>query len=366
MAVNIQTITRYLEQLAPSAYQESYDNSGFICGNPADEVTGILCSLDATEAIVDEAIREGCNLVVAHHPIVFKGLKRITGQNYVERTVIKAIKHDVAIYAIHTNLDNVATGVNKKISDIIGLANPRVLAPKPSTLRKLTTFVPPENTEQVLNALSEAGAGNIGNYKNCSFQLEGKGTFQPTAEANPHIGEAGKLEHVHENRVEVLFPAVHTHSVLQTLRAAHPYEEVAYYMHELVNDNQEVGSGMIGELTEGMKTEEFLTLLKEKMNLPLIRHTALVRSEIKRVAVCGGAGSFLLNNALREQADIFITADYKYHEFFDADGKIIIADIGHYESEIFTKDLLKELLSEKFANFAVRTAKTVTNPVRYF
>jgi dinuclear metal center YbgI/SA1388 family protein len=366
MAVNIQTITRYLEQLAPSAYQESYDNSGLICGNPLSQVTGILCSLDATEAVVDEAIREGCNLVVAHHPIVFKGLKSITGRNYVERTIIRAIKHDVAIYAIHTNLDNISTGVNKKISDILGLTNTRVLAPKPSILRKLTTFVPLENTGQVLNALSEAGAGNIGNYKNCSFQLEGKGTFQPTAEANPHIGEAGKLEHVKENRVEVLFPAVHTDSVLRTLKATHPYEEVAYYLHELVNDNQEVGSGMIGKLPQGMEVEEFLTSLKEKLNLPVIRHTALVRKEINSVAVCGGAGSFLLKHALRQQADVFITADYKYHEFFDADGKIIIADIGHYESEIFTKDLLKELLSEKFANFAVRTAKTVTNPVLYF
>ena len=361
----IQDITRYLETLAPRAYQESYDNAGLITGNPTQEVTGVLVSLDAIESVVDEAIERKCNLIVSHHPIVFRGLKSLTGKNYVERTVIKAIKHDIALYAIHTNLDSVYHGVNHKIADKIGLKNLSILAPKPQTLNKLTTFVPQEATEAVLNALSEAGAGHIGHYKNCSFQVTGTGTFQPDEAADPHIGEPGKLEHVTEQRIEVIFPAHQAAQVLAALRAAHPYEEVAYYLHRLENENQEVGSGMIGELAQPIAGADFLTLLKENMELQVIRHTALLSRKIQRVAVCGGAGSFLLPHALRQQADAFVTADFKYHEFFDADGQLVIADIGHYESEVFTKELIRDFLLKKFVNFAVHLAKTNTNPLFY-
>ena len=361
----IQDITRYLETLAPRAYQESYDNTGLITGNPTQEVTGVLVSLDAIESVVDEAIERNCNLAVSHHPIVFRGLKSLTGKNYVERTVIKAIKHDIALYAIHTNLDSVYHGVNHKIADKIGLKNLHILAPKSQTLNKLTTFVPQEAAEAVLNALSEAGAGHIGHYKNCSFQVTGTGTFQPDEAAHPHIGEPGKLEHVTEQRIEVIFPAYQATQVLAALRAAHPYEEVAYYLHRLENENQEVGSGMIGELAQPIAGADFLALLKENMELQVIRHTALLPKKIQRVAVCGGAGSFLLPHALRQQADAFVTADFKYHEFFDADGQLVIADIGHYESEVFTKELIRDFLLKKFVNFAVHLAKTNTNPLFY-
>ena len=361
----IQDITRYLETIAPRAYQESYDNAGLITGDPTAEVRGVLVSLDAVESVIDEAIAHDCNLVVAHHPIVFRGLKSLTGKNYVERTVIKAIKNDVALYAIHTNLDNVLLGVNKRICDRLGLQDSRILVPKTGTLQKLVTFVPQENTEPVLRALGEAGAGQIGNYRNCSFRTAGTGTFQPNERANPHIGEAGKREEVEEQRIEVIYPAHLAGPVLRALRTSHPYEEVAYYQQALENENQEVGSGMIGTLPEPLSGEDFLAYLKEKMQLSVVRHTRLTDRPIQRVAVCGGAGSFLLPHALRQQADAFVTADYKYHEFFDADGQLVIADIGHYESEVFTKHLIAEFLSAKFVNFAVRLSETNTNPVFY-
>ena len=361
----IQDVTRYLETIAPPAYQESYDNARLIVGNPQAEVTGILVSLDAIESVVDEAIAQGCNLVVSHHPIVFRGLKSLTGATYVERTVIKAIKHDIALYAIHTNLDNVHHGVNRRISERLGLQNLRILAPKADTLQKLVTFVPLADTDHVLRALGEAGAGQIGNYKNCSFRTAGTGTFQPNEQASPHIGEAGKQEQVEEQRIEVMYPAHLSTQILAALRSAHPYEEVAYYQQALANENQEVGSGMIGELPTPLSGTEFLAYLKQKMQLPIIRHTQLLDTPVQRVAVCGGAGSFLLPHALRQHADAFVTADYKYHEFFDADGRLVIADIGHYESEVFTKELLGELLSKKFVNFAVLLSEVSTNPVFY-
>ena len=362
----IKNVIAHLEDTAPSAYQESYDNSGLITGNPQEEVQGIMISLDATEAIVDEAIDNGCNMIVAHHPIVFRGLKSLTGRSYVERTIIKAIKNDIAIYAIHTNLDNVLQGVNNKICQKIGLQNPRILLPKKLTLNKLTVFVPNESAGPILSALSDAGAGQIGNYKNCSFQVSGQGTFQPNNDANPTIGEPGKLEKVDEKRIEVIFPSFKAKQIIAAMKNAHPYEEIAYYLHALENENQEVGSGMFGMLEKPMEAEEFLAHLKNSMSLNCIRHTQPPQQKIQTVAVCGGAGSFLLPHAIRSKADAFVTADYKYHEFFDAEEQLMIADIGHYESEVYTKELILELLSEKFVSFAVHLAKTNTNPVLYY
>lgn len=364
--MKIKELTNYLESVAPLPYQESYDNAGLLTGNPNEEVTGVLLTLDCIETIIEEAISKKCNLVIAHHPIVFGGLKRLTGRNYVERTVIKAIKNDIAIYAIHTNLDNVLNGVNAKIAEKIGLENVKILLPKRNMLKKLTTFVPIEATEKVLEALHEAGAGNIGNYSHCSFSVVGEGSFKPNDKANPHIGEAGILEKVQEMRIEVVFPS-HTESrIIGALKKAHPYEEVAYYVHTLENESQEIGSGMIGNLVTAMDESDFLRHLKEKMQVSCIKHTALLGKKIKKVAICGGAGGFLLRNAIAAGADIFITSDYKYHEFFDADSQIIIADIGHYESEQFTKELLFELLEKRFEILKINISEVNTNPVKYF
>ncbi|RAJ94279.1 dinuclear metal center YbgI/SA1388 family protein [Larkinella arboricola] len=372
--MKIKDITAYLEAWAPLAYQESYDNAGLIVGDPGVTVTGILVTLDITEAVVEEAVRKNCNLIVAHHPIVFRGLKKLNGRNYVERVVIKAIKNDVALYAAHTNLDNIAGGVSFKIAQKLGLENVRILAPKSEMLMKLVTFVPTEQekpefrgaSQAVLDALYEAGVGQIGKYDRCSFRTEGTGTFRGNTDSNPTLGEAGQDEQAHENRIEVIFPAYRQNTVLAALRKAHPYEEVAYYLTTLVNENQEVGSGAVGDLPEALSETNFLAYLKNRMDLSVIRHTALRGQPVRRVAVCGGAGGFLLNDALAARADVFITADYKYHEFFDADNRIIIADIGHYESEVFTKELIQQYLLEKMITFAVILSDIDTNPVQYY
>ncbi len=363
--IQIKDVVAYLESFAPLTYQESYDNSGLLTGDLAAEAKGVMVTLDCTELVVDEAIEAGCNMIVAHHPIVFKGLKRLTGANYVERTVIKAIRNDIAIYAIHTNLDNLHTGVNRKICEKIGITNTRVLAPKTDVLTKLVTFVPQAKVGDVLTALYKAGAGQIGNYQNCSFSVDGRGTFKPNDQANPVIGERSVLEVVDETRIELIFPSHLQGKILHALRHAHPYEEVAYYFTRLSNQNQEVGAGMIGDLAEPLEPSEFLRRLKNSMELKVIRHTRILDMPVKKVAVCGGSGSFLLPQARRAGAQVYISADFKYHEFFDAEDQLIIADIGHYESEVYTKELLGEVLTKKFPNFALYFSRTVTNPISY-
>jgi dinuclear metal center YbgI/SA1388 family protein len=361
----IREVITFLETIAPKNYQESYDNSGLLTGQPDWDVTGVLTTLDCTEKVVQEAIERKCNLIVSHHPIIFKGLKKITGQNYVERTIIKAIKNDIALYAIHTNLDNVYWGVNKKISEKIGLINCNVLVPKVNSLSKLVTFVPTEYSASVLAAIHEAGAGAIGNYRNCSFTTEGTGTFLPTAYAKPSVGEIGSQETVAEHRIEVILPSHKERQVIDALKKSHPYEEVVYYLSALINENQEAGAGMIGELKQPEEPKQFLSRLKNVMRTNVIRHTQMPNRLIKKVALCGGSGSFLLPNAMSLGADAFVSADFKYHEFFDADNRILIADIGHFESEQFTKELLQEVLTRKFPTFAINFSNTPTNPISY-
>ena len=362
--MTIRDITNYLESIAPLALQESYDNAGLIVGAADTPIKGVLITLDCTEVIVEEAINNGCNLIIAHHPIVFSGLKKFNGNNYVERTVIKAIQNDIAIYAAHTNLDHVTGGVNTKIAEKIGLINTSILQPK-SNLETLVVFAPISDSNKIRKALGQAGAGQIGNYKDCSFSTGGTGRFTPSGDAQPHIGNQGRAEEVEEERIEVIFESHKRHQVIQAMINSHPYEEVAHFISPVNNLNQEVGAGLVGELIEELGVRDFLMSLKEKMNLKIIKHTPDVGRKIKKVALCGGAGSFLLKSAIRQKADIFITGDFKYHEFFDAENKIVIADIGHYESEVFTKDLFYEILSKKFTNIALRLSSVNTNPVNY-
>jgi dinuclear metal center YbgI/SA1388 family protein len=364
--MKLSQLTDYLESLAPLAYQEDYDNCGLIVGNPSQEIFQALISLDCTEAVVDEAIANSCQVIVSHHPIVFKGLKKFNGKTYVERVVEKAIRHNVAIYAIHTNLDNINTGVNARICETLGLKNTRILSPKHNLLKKLVTFVPVAQAEQVRNALFHAGAGNIGNYSETSFSARGQGSFKANEYADPYVGEIGLRHTEEEMRVEVIYSSTLESKILMALVLAHPYEEVAYDLYNLTNPNQQVGSGMIGELDIAVNEEAFLGFVKERMQAHVIRHTAFTNKHIKKVAVCGGAGGFLLKQAISAGADIFITADYKYHEFFDAEGKILIADIGHFESEQFTQQLLYEIITKKFTTFAVRLTEINTNPVKYY
>lgn len=363
----IKDIIKTIEEYAPPVYQESYDNCGLQVGNPDGEVKGILISLDVTEAILDEAMQRGCNLIVSHHPLIFSGLKRISGRNYVERVVMKAIKNDISIYAAHTNLDNVHNGVNAKICEKLGMVDTRILSPKGSTLSKLYTYAPQNVAGQVRDAMFAAGAGTVGKYKQCSFNSSGSGTFKPDADANPAIGEAGgDRETVDEVKIEVLVAKHVEQPVLKALFGSHPYEEVAYELIPLPNANQELGAGMIGRLPESMTEDAFLEVVKRKMQAGCIKHTHLTGKSVKTVAVCGGSGSFLLNDAIRAGADIFITSDFKYHQFFDAEGKIVIADIGHYESEQYTSEIFETILKKKFPNFAVLLSNISTNPVKYY
>jgi dinuclear metal center YbgI/SA1388 family protein len=364
--MQVKEITNFLESLAPLSSQEIYDNSGLLVGSLSDEVNGVLISLDCVEATVQEAIDKKCNLIISHHPIIFGGLKKLNGKNYVERTVIKAIQNNIALYAIHTNLDNYKLGVNHKMATLLNLQNSKILAPVSNKLMKLSTYVPENSKELVLKAMHEAGAGYIGNYSECSFSFEGMGTFLPNEEANPIKGVQHILSHEKEWKVEVILPAHAQHKVIAALMQTHPYEEVAYEIFSVANQNQDEGAGRIGELENPMEEKDFLALVKKTFNCQVIRHTALQNKSIKKVALCGGSGSFLLKEAKHQGADVFITGDFKYHEFFDAENEIIIADIGHFESEQFTTNLLGELLTEKMPKFAVHLTGINTNPIKYF
>nr|WP_294904363.1 Nif3-like dinuclear metal center hexameric protein [uncultured Lacibacter sp.] len=364
--MQIGDIIRFLETLAPPSLQEGYDNSGLLTGSAAWECTGIVVSLDATEEVILEAKQKGCNLVVAHHPIVFSGLKKINGKNYVERAIIASIKYDIAVFAIHTNLDNIITGVNAKMAEKLGLKNCRILQPKTGLLKKLFCFVPVTHAEFVRAAVFEAGAGHIGNYSECSFNGPGKGTFKAADGSNPFVGEIGRRHEEDELKIEVIFPGWLETPILAAMTKAHPYEEVAYDVVTLDNPLQTTGSGLIGELPKQVTPSEFLQLLKDQFGLSVIRHTAPPAHAIHKVAVCGGAGSFLTKTALAAGAHAFVTGDIKYHEFFDAESRLLLADIGHWESEQFTIDLLTDHLQQKFPTFAVLKTAVKTNPVEYF
>ena len=355
-----------IEVFAAPELQEEYDNAGLITGSTLWECTGALCTLDVTVAVLREAKEKGCNLVVAHHPIIFKGLKRINGRNYVEQVVIEAIKNDIAIYAAHTNLDNVLLGVSGVIAEKLGLKNISILAPKQKVLRRLITFAPTDKADAVRDAVFAAGAGHIGKYSECSFNSEGTGTFKAEAGADPYVGEVGERHHEKETKIEIVYPAYLELQVVKALVDNHPYEEVAYDIFTMDNVHWGIGAGVIGELETPVAERDFLSTLKTTFVAGGVRHTPLLGKPVKKVAVCGGAGAFLIKKALGAGADVYVTGDVKYHEFFDAEGRMVVADIGHYESEQFTIELLQKLLLEKFPNFAVLKTSVNTNPVQYF
>jgi dinuclear metal center YbgI/SA1388 family protein len=363
--MQVKELVSYLNHMAPFTYQESYDNSGLLVGDPDSEIKGVLVALDCIETVIDEAILHGANVVLTHHPIIFKGLKRITGANYVERTVLKAIKNDISLIAIHTNLDNVHFGVNHIISEKLGLTNLKILSPKAATSYKLAVFAPETHANLLREAMAKAGAGMIGSYDSCSFTSSGEGRFRTDEYASPFLGKAGKLELAKEVKIEVVVSEHAISAVLHAMKATHPYEEIAYDLIGLSNTNQYIGSGMVGTLAAGMEVMDFLNFVKQTFHCGTIRYTNPTKSHIETVAVCGGSGSFLLKDAIRAKADVFITGDFKYHEFFDAENQIMIADIGHFESEQYTSEWLVAQLKKKFTNFAVRLTSVNTNPINY-
>ncbi len=362
----VREITGHIESFAPLSYQESYDNAGLQTGHPDQEVTGVLICMDITDAVIEEALRLKANLIISHHPLIFSGLKKLTGSNYTERLVIKAIRHELSIYAAHTNLDAVENGVNHKLAQKLKLKETRVLVPMADFLCKLVFFVPADHAPAVRKEIFDAGAGHIGAYDMCSFSAPGEGTFRGSEESNPFVGKKGTMHTEPEWRVETIYPKDKESSIIRALLRSHPYEEVAYDIYPLANPYHKAGSGVVGDLARAMEERVFLQQLKDLFTTPVIRHTGFLDKPIKRIALCGGSGSFLLNSAMAAGADAFVTSDLKYHQFFDADGRLLVADIGHYESEQYTKEIFYESLTKKFPKFAVHLSEVNTNPVNYF
>lgn len=364
--MKIKEITACIEKLAPRELQETYDNAGLIIGDAETEVSKALVCIDVTEKVIEEAIADKCNLVISHHPLIFKGLNKINSNSNVGRCVIKAVQNNIAIYAAHTNLDSVIGGVNSKLCEKLGIINTRILKPKSNVLKKLVTFCPTDKADVIRKALFDSGCGHIGNYDSCSYNVDGSGTFCALEGSNPYVGERDKLHHEPETRIETIFPAYLGKTILKALFAAHPYEEVAYDVYPLDNKYNKAGEGMIGELNKAMGTEEFLKHIKSVTNCKIIRHSETKVKSIKNVAVCGGSGSFLIHDAIAAGADMFITADMKYHQFSEAEGRIIIADIGHYESEQFVKEILVDYLNKNFPIFAILVSREDNNSVYYY
>jgi|TARA_B110000908_G_scaffold13564_1_gene15671 dinuclear metal center YbgI/SA1388 family protein len=363
--MKIREITRYIEELAPLNYAEDFDNVGLLVGSYNTEVSGVLVTLDTLEETIDEAIAKQCNLIVSFHPIIFAGLKKINGSSYVERVILKAIKNDIAIYATHTALDNSKNGVSAKMCEVLGLTNTKILIPKKGIIKKLTTVVPSVNAVSLRNSLFQAGGGAIGNYEHSSFSTIGESTFKGTENSNPVVGLKEVLHVDNETKISIIFERKNEVKILKCLQAEHPYEEVSYEIVTLENVHQDIGMGMLGEFTKPMEEKDFLRYLKKTMQTACIRHSELLHKKIKKVAVLGGAGSFAISDAKRAGADAYVSADFRYHEFFKAEKDILLADIGHYESEQFTKNLLVDYLTKKFSNFAIVLSQKSTNPIYY-
>jgi dinuclear metal center YbgI/SA1388 family protein len=365
MVLKVKDIINAIEEFAPGQLQESWDNSGLLVGRPDSEINSALISLDVNEAVIDDAIKHGNGLIIAHHPLIFSGIKRINGKNDAERTIIKAIQNNIAIYAAHTNIDVVRNGVSWQMAKKLGLVNIKTLIPQKGILKKLVTYIPVNDAHDVRDAIFNAGAGHIGNYESCSFNTEGTGSFRGNSETTPYKGAKGKLHFEKEVRLETIFPDYLQNNVVSALINAHPYEEVAYDIYQLDNHHNSIGLGVIGEMENETGTKNFLEYVKKTFNCKAIRHTNIHKEKIKKVALLGGAGSSFLKQAILAGADVFISGDFKYHQFFDAENKIVIADIGHYESEQFTKELFYEIVTNKFSKFALRLSDIDTNPINY-
>jgi dinuclear metal center YbgI/SA1388 family protein len=363
--MRLSEITAAFEELAPATYQESYDNTGLTVGNPQDEIRAALLTVDVTEEVLDEAIADSINLIISHHPLIFSPLKSITGKTSSERILIKAIHQHVALFCAHTNLDNVYAGVSRKLAEKLGIMNSRILAPVSGELRKLVTFVPVDHADKVRTALFNAGAGHIGNYDMCSYNLEGMGSFRGSEGTNPFVGEKGELHFEKEVRIETIFPKALQSAIVGSLLAAHPYEEVAYDIYPLDNVYPMAGAGMIGEMDAVLEVPVFLSRVKERLGCPIVRYSGTTKGSIKTVACCGGSGSFLIRRAVASGADAFITGDIKYHQFCEAADELLLIDAGHFETEQYTNEIFYEFLTKKFPTFAIRFSTVNTNPIKY-
>jgi dinuclear metal center YbgI/SA1388 family protein len=364
--MKVKDITGLLDKSFPSIYKEDYDNVGLLCGEPGREISSALISLDTTEEVVEEAISLGSGLIISHHPVIFGGLKRLTGNSMAERTLMKALRHDIAIYAAHTNADNQSGGINTRLAEKLGLQNIRILLPRAGELYKLVCYIPEEHADKVRQGIFASGAGQIGNYDSCGYNMEGEGSFRANEAANPFVGQQGELHYEKEVRFETIVPAHLLHAAKEAMLQSHPYEEPAYDIYPLANTYPLAGAGAIGTLKEAMGEKAVFDLVKEKLPVKLIRHSPLLDKPVKKIALCGGAGSELIRTARAKGADMYITGDVKYHQFFDAENKMLIADIGHGESEKISMEIFYDIVSKKMPNFAVHLSKLDTNPINYY
>ena len=363
--MKLHDIITTLESWAPLSYQDEWDNSGLMVGDPDMEISGILISLDTTVGVLQEAISNKCNLVVSHHPLIFNGLKNITPAIPEFSIIQTAIKKNIGVYAIHTNLDSKLESLNHFLGKKIGLENISILKPKTGYLKKLVTFCPVDNASNVKDALFEAGAGHIGEYDCCSYTGNGQGSFRASNEANPFVGEKDVIHQEDESRIEVIFPIHIEKRLIQALLESHPYEEVAYDIYPLTNLFPDLGAGIVGTLPEPVWDRDILLEVKELFGMKALRHTELLDKKISKIALCSGAGAFLIPEAKRQGVDLFLTADLKYHDFQASEGDLLLADIGHFESEHYVKEILHAILIEKFPTFAVLISERETNPINY-
>lgn len=366
MTLKLKEIIQVLEDWAPPSDAEDFDNVGLQVGHLEQDINKALITLDITDEVMDEALEADANLIITFHPLIFKGLKKLSGNNRIERLVVKAIQNNIAIYAIHTNLDAQIDGVNGMIAEKLGLQNCEILIPKQDDLFKLIFFVPKGEADMVKEAIFSTGAGTIGNYAECSFNSQGQGTFKPIKKANPTLGSLNQRHTEPETKVEILLQQKDINAAIGAMMQAHPYEEVAYDLILLKNKNKTKGMGQIGTLSKPMKAVDFVNFVKEKLETKVVRHSSLIQKPIEKVAVLGGSGAFAIANAKAVNADAFVTADLKYHDFFLAENQILLCDTGHFESEQFTKNLITRYISEIFPNFAVLISNINTNPVNYY
>lgn len=362
--MQVRDLTSVIENYAPLSLQESYDNAGLICGSLDNEVSSVLLCTDVTEAVIDEAIAGNFNLIISHHPLSIQPLKNLLPDNWIKRCLIRAIKNDLNIYAAHTNMDAVPKGVSGKIADKLELTKREILK-KEGKLYSLTFYTPLREAEKVRQAVLDTGAGHIGNYSHCSFNSTGTGTFLSGKDSHPFCGEPSSLHHEEEIKTEITVPDYLLASAVKRLKEVHPYEEPVWNSVCIDNTNPLTGFGIIGELEQAVDTREFLERIKTIFHCGMIRHTALCKPQVKRIAVCGGSGAFLIRQAISAGADLYITGDIKYHDFFNTENRLILADIGHYESEQYTKEIFYELVTKKISKFAVQFSKVNTNPINY-
>lgn len=362
----VSEIINCITDVAPLQLQEDYDNSGLLVGDPNNEVESALITFDITEEAIDEAIEKNCKLIISHHPIIFKGLKKLTQQTYIERIVAKAIRNDIALACMHTNLDNSDRGVSMALARQLGLEDIRILDPMKNRLAQIVVFCPVEQAESVRHAMCEAGAGHTGNYGQCAFQVHGKGSFKALEGSHPFVGKHNELHFEDEIRIETIVPDFLVGKVVAAMKHVHPYEEPAYNIYPVGNEYGKAGGGAFGKLGNPTDEKEFLNIVRQKLGIPCLKHSRLTGRKIEKVAVCGGSGAFLISKAISCGADIYITSDIKYHDYFDADGKIILVDAGHYETEQFSKEIIKGLINEKFPKFATLISERTTNPVHYY